>query len=105
MKITDLKMIAPPLVNYKWNKFYAYPNANKNRRTPPNDKYVLVKLKPILDGYTSPILVGYLTYHAGVKSEPYFVIPGTAFAPYCDDCVIEWCDCLSKECQEILWKK
>lgn len=78
----------------KWN--YFKPNVAGNRQKLPKEKkYVLVKLKNLQEGAVDPIVVGYLKFHAGVKSEPYFVTPGvTIKSPNTDDRVIAWCDCL-----------
>lgn len=105
MNLSDIRMINHPDVEYKWDQFHAYPEAHRNYRLPPEKKYVLVKLKSVSDIYPSPIVVGYLKYHAGEKSEPYFVTPGATISGSNDNRVIAWCDCLPKECETMLWNK
>jgi len=83
--------------NIKMNKFIPFtPFKGRNRqRLPPERRYVLVMLKNLDPCFPNPIVVGYLKYHAGVKSEPYFVTPGaTINCPNGDDRVIAWSDCL-----------
>lgn len=76
----------------KWYKFTPGKGANRQKLPPPR-KYVLVRLKPLKDEFPNPVVVGYLKYHAGVRSEPYFILPGCVFnRPYND--VEAWCDCL-----------
>lgn len=72
------------------------PGKGRNRqKLPPERKYVLVQLKNIDPAMRNPIVVGYLKYHAGVKSEPFFVTPGANInCPKGDERVIAWCDCL-----------
>jgi len=81
----------------KWYNFK--PNVAANRqKLPPVKKYVLVKVKNLDEGMPDPIVVGYLKYHAGVKSEPYFVTPGASInKPIGDESTIAWCDCLPED--------
>lgn len=78
----------------KWYNFK--PNVPANRqKLPEQKKPVLVKLKNLDEEIGTLIVVGYLKYHAGIKSEPYFVTPcATINCPKGDDRVIAWCDCL-----------
>jgi len=86
----------------KWTKFTPLKGANR-QKLPPYKKYVLVKLKNLDPCFPNPIVVGYLKYHAGVKSEPFFVTPGTSInCPNGDERVICWCDCLP---ENFVWPK
>jgi len=81
----------------KWNKFTPLKGANR-QKLPLQRKYVLVRIKNLTHGLPNPIVVGYLKYHAGVKSEPYFVTPGASIdKPRGDESTIEWCDCLPND--------
>lgn len=78
----------------KWFSFKPLTPQNR-QKLPPEKKYVLVRLKNPDENQPNPICVGYLKYHAGVKSEPYFVTTGCAFRDLVgDDRVLQWCDCL-----------
>jgi hypothetical protein len=78
----------------KWYNFKPLTPANR-QKLPPQKKYVLVRVKNLDVGMRDPICVGYLKYHAGEKSEPYFVTPGcTINSPRGDDRALQWCDCL-----------
>ena len=80
--------------NIVWHKFTPLKGANR-QKLPREKKYVLVRLRNPDVIYPDPIVVGYLKFHAGVKSEPYFITPSASFnAVASDDRVIEWCDCL-----------
>ena len=80
-----------------WVKFTPLKGRNR-QKLPPEKKYVLVKLKNLKLGFPNPIVVGYLKFHAGVKSEPWFVTPGvTIDMPPGDDRVISWCNCLPRD--------
>ena len=75
----------------KWYTFKA--NTPRNRQKLPEvKKYVLVMLKSSIRGNPNPIVVGYLKFHAGELSEPYFVTPGANVPIWTDDRVIAWCD-------------
>lgn len=78
----------------KWYNFKPYTPGNR-QKLPAVKKYVLVRVKNT-GSYPDPIVVGYLKYHAGVKSEPYFVTPGCNLENMVigDENVIQWCDCL-----------
>ena len=78
----------------KWINFK--PNTPGNRqKLPPEKKYVLVRIQYLDTSYPNPICVGYLKYHAGIKSEPYFVTPGcTINSSLGDERVLQWCNCL-----------
>lgn len=82
---------------YKWHKFKAFTPSNR-QKLPPERKFVLVRIKNLDECFPDPVCVGYLKFHAGVKSEPYFVTPGCTLekSPVGDERVIEWCDCLPK---------
>ncbi len=82
-----------------WNDFK--PNTSADQQPlPPANKYVLVRLMHPSILIPDPVVVGYLKYHAGVKSEPYFVTPGCSIytaeenALLGDGKVVQWCDCL-----------
>jgi len=81
----------------KWNDFKPLTPATQ-QVLPPERKYVLVRVKNLDKGKPNPICVGYLRYHAGVKSEPFFVTPGcTINSPRGDGRVLQWCDCLPRD--------
>ena len=76
----------------KWYKFTPGKGANR-QKLPAERKYVLVRLNKLRKGFPNPVVVGWLKYHAGVRSEPYFVTPGCTFRqPH--DYIEAWCDCL-----------
>lgn len=78
----------------QWYNFTPLKGRNR-QKLPPVKKYVLVKLKNTDPCFPDPVVVGYLKYHAGVKSEPYFVTPGANISTLAgDDRVLSWCDCL-----------
>jgi hypothetical protein len=82
------------LTSVKWHQFKPFMPANR-QKLPPEKKYVLVRIKNLDETFPDPVCVGYLKYHAGVKSEPYFVTPGCSInSPNGDERVLEWCDCL-----------
>lgn len=79
----------------KWYKFKPYVAGNR-QKLPPEKKWVLVMIKNDSPMYPHPVVVGYLKFAAGVKSEPYFVTPGASLeqSPTGPERVITWCDCL-----------
>jgi len=87
------KMLRVPRAVPKWRPFKSYPNATHPRWLPPEKKWVLVRIGQTMQGLPDPVCVGYLKYHAGVKTEPYFVTPGFTMGTG-DGRVLEWCDCL-----------
>lgn len=83
--------------NNNWIKFTPLVGANK-QKLPKFKKYVLVQLKNLNNAFPNPVVVGYLKYHDGDESLPYFVTPGaTIDSPNGDDRVICWCDCLPSD--------
>ena len=80
------------------NKWYDFkPNTPANRqKLPPVKKYVLVRVKNMDESFADPVCVGYLKFHSGEKSAPYFVTPGATLAKpqIGDSSTVQWCDCL-----------
>jgi hypothetical protein len=70
---------------------------------PPVKKPVLVRVMNLKPGASDPVCVGYLKYHGGEESEPYFVIPGCTIHSQeeremlGDGRVLQWCDCLPED--------
>lgn len=87
----------------KWYKFKAHTPGNR-QRLPKQKKYVLVKLKNQDTSFRDPVVVGYLRFHADIKSEPYFVTPGASGINTVNDDsrVIAWSDCLP---DDFIWPK
>jgi hypothetical protein len=92
---------ANELVRRRSCKWYDFkPNTPANRqKLPPVKKYVLVRVKNLDECFPDPVCVGYLKYHSGVKSEPYFVTPGCTLekSPVGDERILQWCDCLPED--------
>lgn len=86
-------------MDLKWHNFK--PNTPRNRqKLPPEKRIVLVELKSNTTMYPNPIVCGYLKFHAGDKSAPYFVTHGCNLKNVesgVDDRVVRWCDCLPDE--------
>lgn len=78
----------------KWHNFKAFTPRNR-QKLPPFRKYVLVRVKNLDENFPDPVCVGYLKFHAGDKSAPFFVTPGcTINSPIGDESTVQWCDCL-----------
>lgn len=77
------------------NKWYDF---KPDGALPPERKYVLVRVKNLERGMPDPICVGYMKYHAGIRSAPFFVTPGcTINSPLGDERAVQWCDCLPED--------
>jgi len=83
----------------KWHNFK--PDTPGNRqKLPPEKKYVLVRLKHPDSHFPDPVVVGYLKFHGGERSQPYFITPGVTIYTIeenrilGDGRVLQWCDCL-----------
>jgi len=82
------------------NKWYRFePNKASNlQKLPQRHQKVLVLLDNLEVGFPNLIVIGYLEFHAGVRSEPYFVTPGASIKTVVDDSrVIAWCDGLTDD--------
>lgn len=94
-KTIDLSTLPKPLFySPKWQPFTPGLPANRQKLPEPK-KWVLVQLDTGDRTMPNPVVVGYLKYAAGVKTEPYFVTPGAAVPKYTPDRVIAWCDALN----------
>ena len=90
---TTKPMFAEAIRWIKWNP-------RSNRWRPPQRRYVL--LATAGSGHRPPaVAVGWLKYHAGVRSEPYFVIPALGEL---GGSVTHYADCLGDTFQAPHWR-
>jgi len=78
----------------KWHKFTPGLPGNRQKLPAPK-KYVLVNVSSENGKNPDCVTLGYLKFHAGVKTEPYFETPGNGTnLKASDHRVTAWCDCL-----------
>jgi hypothetical protein len=84
----------------EWIKFDPKKGGANRQKLPAEKKVVLCLLRSDDPSFPNPHVVGYLKYHSGVKSAPYFVTPGARLEGVQqsgDDRVIAYCDCLPND--------